>query len=159
MNFVRKLCAENGSIFSFRGCAPEPRPIYHLLKAQWTKQVRGGEVEETFEKLQSTPLTLATHVGGRISHLNIEMFQGMASRNDASGTAGVMGRGIEGCIRYGDEMYYESGKMVHNRYVYDMQHITKQVVTTRKNEDAGSAKFQNIKVDATCYRFACDFCV
>lgn len=57
--------------------------------------MRGGEVEETFEKLQSTPLTLATHVGGRISHLNIEMFQGMASRNDASGTAGVMGRGIE----------------------------------------------------------------
>ena len=41
MNFVRKLCAENGSIFSFRGCAPEPRLIYHLLKAQWTKQIEG----------------------------------------------------------------------------------------------------------------------
>ena len=121
--------------------------------------MRGGEVDETFEKLQSTPLTLATHVGGRVSHLNIEMFQGMTSRNDASGTAGVMGRGIEGCIRYGDKMYYESGKMVHNRYVYDMQHITKQVVTTRKNEDVGSAKFQNIKVYATCYPFLCDFCV
>ena len=121
--------------------------------------MRGGEVEETFEKLQSTPLTLATHVGGRVSHLNIEMFQGMASRNDASGTAGVMGRGIEGCIRYGDGMYYESGKMVHNRCVYDMQHIKKQVVTTRKKEDAGSAKFQNIKVDATRYRFLCNCCV
>ena len=104
--------------------------------------MRGGEVEETFEKLQSTPLTLATHVGGRISHLNIEMFQGMASRNDASGTASVMGRGIEGCIRYGVEMYYESGKMAHNTYVYNVQHIKKQVVTTRKKEDAGPPNFR-----------------
>ena len=142
------------------GAAPLNPALYIIYrKRNGRNRLRAGEVEETFERFQSTPLTLATHVGGRVSHLNNEMFQGMASRNDASGTAGVMGRGIEGCIRYGDKMYYESGKMVHNRYVYDMQHITKQVVTTRKNEDAGSAKFQNIKVDATCYRFACDFCV
>ena len=142
------------------GAAPLNPALYIIYrKRNGRNRLRAGEVEETFERFQSTPLTLATHIGGRVSHLNNEMFQGMASRNDASGTAGVMGRGIEGCIRYGDGMYYESGKMVHNRCVYDIQHIKKQVVTTRKKEDAGSAKFQNIKVDATCYRFLCDFCV
>ena len=142
------------------GAAPLNPALYIIYrKRNGRNRLRAGEVEETFERFQSTPLTLATHVGGRISHLNIEMFQGMTSRNDASGTAGVMGRGIEGCIRYGDGMYYESGKMVHNRCVYDMQHIKKQVVTTRKKEDAGSAKFQNIKGNFTCYRVLCDSCV
>ena len=142
------------------GAAPLTPALYTIYrKRNGRSRLRAGEVEETFERFQSTPLTLATHVGGRVSHLNNEMFQGMASRNDASGTPGVMGRRIEGCIRYGDGMYYESGKMVHNRCVYDMQHIKKQVVTTRKKEDAGSAKFQNIKGNFTCYRVLCDSCV
>ena len=78
------------------GAAPLTPALYTIYrKRNGRSRLRAGEVEETFERFQSTPLTLATHVGGRVSHLNNEMFQGMASRNDASGTAGVMGRGIE----------------------------------------------------------------